>query len=271
MAPGRLSHIGGLLAVIAAGTLLSGIALAAVHTSPSMQLPAKSSRHAVTNCGSGEVISGGGFAIKNSDTLVVTPEDDPVGKTAWLGRVAAFSGSGTSWRNYAICQEAKAKSVSIKAVTKPEKNGGVFMHITCPHGRRAIGGGWSITPPTTGEGTGSGLEMFYSFPKSTTTWALLSIVEVGDASGEMTGYAICSGRKVKDVVEKTHVTHTGTASATATCPSGMKPLSGGFNIFGYPGTVLASKPAGKHSWKVVAQVLDSPDSDAYVKAYAVCA
>jgi len=97
---------------------------------------------------------------------------------------------------------------------------------TCPAGKQAVGGGYSVpyTPPT------PKLFVLDSFRSSPTSWTVVARREAG--TGAATAFAYC--RKSSPAISDVAVTGTvpsgaglaGTASAS--CPSGARLVSGGF-------------------------------------------
>ena len=237
----------GALALAAVALALPVLALAGVRHAGGRPIASGSADTAKTSCGEHKVASGGGFAARTGPDPAAATASAPAGAGAWKSRVVTNPGTSGSWRNFAVC--VPLDSVSIATASKPIKKFGAFFSVDCPKRRTAVGGGWATRPPYDP-----------SAPSSSFIYTVLSRgtssggSRVGALSNEETGgravaYAVCASAHVKEVTKKTDVDAVGRAGSIATCPPGTKLLSGGFDWFGFPGSLIASRPKGSTAWK----------------------
>ena len=98
---------------------------------------------------------------------------------------------------------------------------------TCPSGKQAVGGGFSVPLDST-----NALFVISSFRSAPNAWTIAARLQ--DGSGAATAFAYCrnAGRAISDV-SGTGTVPSGTAqagSASASCPAGTQLISGGFQI-----------------------------------------
>ena len=261
---------------MAAATALAcipAIALASIENSPQRALSAPGTDDTRTHCGDEQVVTGGGFSIEPNGIEGGSARSQPDGKAFWESRVQAYSGPASTWRNFALCEHASSRAISIETETRKIKNFGARATPTCPDSRHVIGGGYSIRPPADPvAGTGSTLDIVANLRLSRRAWLALGVGDE-ESDGKLTAFALCEPDRrgaVREVAKRVPVDETGTRHATATCPQGTRVVSGGFNWFGASASIYESKPASTDSWRAALEVFDAPDSDAFLRAIAYC-
>lgn len=147
----------------------------------------------------------------------------------------------------------------------------------CPHGTVAISGGFGQTPAAN-LGDGHYVNVFDSRRSGSRAWKV-SGVQYGGQASTLTAYAYCRAMKKPKQVAKSFpllAPARNEATAVATCPSGLKPISGGFSVpqpvVGGSSTFLTDAEIfGKHQWVVTGvRSSTSAASNGQVTAYAYC-
>ena len=147
----------------------------------------------------------------------------------------------------------------------------------CPRGTVAISGGFGQTPPADLT-SGHYVNVHDSHRFGARAWKV-SGVQYGSATSTLTAYAYCRAqKKPKQVVKSFPLLAAARyeATAVATCPGGLHPISGGFTVpqlIGSTSTFLTQATIlGKHQWVVHGvRSSTSASSDGVVTAYAYCA
>ncbi len=196
------------------------------------------------SCGSGEVLLGGGFSGDDNALYIY---GYPSNASTWTVSVygnAGYPGTYTA-TIYADCARANFALSTMVVSSSPATN--YSAAVTCPAGRRAIGGGVSTS------GAGHRVEESYL---TNNGWRAAA-PSYGTFS--VTAFAICVSSpylKVTTVMGGFTMPANGSGTGTAACPSGRLLASAGFNAPGInltPGiVVLLSRPNGAHpsSWTV---------------------
>jgi hypothetical protein len=147
----------------------------------------------------------------------------------------------------------------------------------CPRGTVAVSGGFGQTPPADLT-SGHYVNVHDSHRLGARAWKV-SAVQYGSATSTLTAYAYCRAQKrPKQIVKSVPLLAAARyeATAIATCPGGLHPISGGFTVpqlIGSTSTFLTEAEIfGKHQWVVHGvRSSTSASSDGTVTAYAYCA
>jgi hypothetical protein len=146
----------------------------------------------------------------------------------------------------------------------------------CPRGTVAVSGGFGQRPPANAQ-TGRYIDAHESHRVGARAWKVTGVLNGGRST--LTAYAYCRvQRKPKQIVRSFPLSALSRSEATAiaTCPNGLKAISGGFRlphlVPGQTSTFLTEADRfGKHQW-VVTGVRSSAtaSSDGFVTAYGYC-
>jgi hypothetical protein len=147
----------------------------------------------------------------------------------------------------------------------------------CPRGSVAVSGGFGQTPAADLT-SGHYVNVHDSHRFGARAWRV-SGVQYGSATSTLTAYAYCRAQKKPKQVIKSYPLLAAAryqATAVATCPSGLRPISGGFTVprlIGSTSTFLTeARIFGRHQWVVTGvRSSTSASSDGVVTAYAYCA
>jgi hypothetical protein len=146
----------------------------------------------------------------------------------------------------------------------------------CPRGSVVISGGFGQTP-TADLSTGHYVNVHDSHRQGARAWTV-SGVQFGSGTSTLTAFAYCRPqKKPRQVIKNVPLLAAARyeASAKATCPDGLKPISGGFTVprlIGSTSTFLTqSEILGKRQWVVTGvRSSTSASADGTVTAYAYC-
>jgi hypothetical protein len=147
----------------------------------------------------------------------------------------------------------------------------------CPRDTVAISGGFGQTPAADLT-SGHYVNVHDSHRFGARAWKV-SGVQYGSATSTLTAYAYCRAQKKPREIAKSVPLLAAAryeATAVATCPGGLHPISGGFTVpqlIGSTSTFLTEAEIfGKHQWVVHGvRSSTSASSDGVVTAYAYCA
>jgi hypothetical protein len=211
--------------------------------------------HAVVNCPSGSIVTGGGFA-GNSNLLVYS---DSATGNGWEVDAQNTSGADQLLNAYAIClSNTSGVSQQVYAqVTAPGSSVG-NASVSCPSGSVVTGGGFA----------GNSNLVVYNSSANGNGWQVYA--QNNSGSGQLlNAYAICvsgTSGSSQQVINQVPVAASGTGHAVIACPSNAYLTGGGFagnqNLFVY------NESASGTSWQAYAQNLTG--SGQLLNAYAVC-
>jgi hypothetical protein len=167
--------------------------------------------------------------------------------------------------------------VAIGTTTLTGANTPGSAQANCPHGTVAISGGFGQKPAAS-LASGHYVNVHDSHRLGARAWRV-SGVQYGSATSTLTAYAYCRAQKrPKQIVKSVPLLAAARyeATAIATCPGGLHPISGGFTVpqlIGSTSTFLTEAEIfGKHQWVVHGvRSSTSASSDGTVTAYAYCA
>jgi hypothetical protein len=251
---------------------IPSVALAAVEPSGQRPLPAPGTDHVRTDCPRGQVITGGGFAIKPNGIAAGSARSRPPGRTAWESQAFGILAPSSSWRNFAVCEPGGRRAVSIATKTELIERFGADPVARCRRGRHAIGGGWAVQPPRDpATDSGSTLGIVQNARASRRTWKLFGVGDL-PSDGKLTAYALCERdrRGAVSSASQRLPLHQGNNELAASCPRGKRVVSGGFSWFGALALVYESRPGGRRAWRAGVRVVGPPDSDSFLKVIAYC-
>lgn len=163
---------------------------------------------------------------------------------------------------------------------------------TCPRKTRAIGGGYGgfgvgITDPSTGQPVIVAETVVYESRRaSSRAWRTSAVVLRNPAApstapgpGPLEAWSYCKAfkGKMREVAASGATSTSGAAPsiATARCPKGRRPMSGGFSASPVPGpqfqypSIYESAPVGPRAWRVAAAARTQPSVSATSYAYCV--
>jgi hypothetical protein len=144
---------------------------------------------------------------------------------------------------------AKLQTRSASTSIGPASQGATTA--ACKPGTKAVSGGFEFVP--------SEPSPFFLFPTASQREGARKWTSGGTNSTDdpvtLISYAYCRDQRVKSVAETIELDPAADASLTATCPAGMKAVSGGFEAEDDDDTVVfvrASHKQGKRGWVVIA-------------------
>jgi hypothetical protein len=220
-----------------------------------VSVPASGMGHAVANCPSGSVVTGGGFAA-NPELFVYNSSGTGNG---WEVYAQNLTGAGQTLNSYALCLSGTSGTTQ-QVYGQVTASGGGTGHamVYCPSGSVVTGGGFAGSTNLlvyNSSGTGNGWEVYAKN---------LSGSDLG-----LNSYAIClSG--VSGTTQQVYTQVTTSASsignALAACPSGTYLTGGGYA--GNKNLVVYSESATGTGWDVYAQ--NTSGSSQLLNSYAIC-
>jgi hypothetical protein len=217
--------------------------------------PAGGVGHAVVNCPSGSVVTGGGFA-GNSNLFVYNTSATGNG---WEVYAQNLSGSDQLLNSYAMCLSNSSGSTQqvYAQVTAPGSSNGHAV-VSCPSGSVVTGGGFA----------GNSNLLVFNSSADGNGWGVYA--QNNSGSGQLlNSYAIClsgTSGSTQQVVNQVTVSGSSAGQAVAACPSGTYLTGGGYagnqNLFVY------SDAATGTTWEAAAQ--NTSGSGQLLNAYAIC-
>ena len=189
---------------------------------------------ATATCPPGTKVSGGGFnAPPVGDAIPIVYESVKVGHRDWRASVQSLDvgdADPLTLTTYAYCQGHfhPTKTVSTTVPTTGQVHLGPTAEASCPRGRTASAGGFSMPAPLISP-TVTAL-FFDSIRSGTSSWD--SRVVTGPAGqSSLTSEAYCSPREAPVEVTGSsgpNGVDSATSTVTASCPTGLSAEAGGF-------------------------------------------
>lgn len=185
---------------------------------------------------------------------------------------------------FAAGASAAKTRVAVGVATLTGFNTPGTAQANCPRGTVAVSGGFGQTPAASIAG-GHYVAVYDSHRFGARAWKV-SGVQAQTGSSTLTAYAYCRAeKKPKELVKSFTLGAASRSEATAiaTCPKGLRPISGGFKVpplqvvAGTPPTISTtfvtdSEIFGKHQWVVTGvRSSNSAPAEGKVTAYGYCA
>jgi hypothetical protein len=217
--------------------------------------PASGVGHAVVNCPSGTVVTGGGFA-GNANLFVYS---DSATGNGWEVDAQNLSGSDQLLNSYAMClanSSGTTQQVYAQVTASGSSNGHAV--VSCPSGSVVTGGGFA----------GNANLLVFNSSADGNGWGVYA--QNNSGSGQLlNSYAIClsgTSGSTQQVVNQVTVAGSSSGQAVTACPSGAYLTGGGYagnqNLFVY------SNAATSTNWESAAQ--NTSGSGQLLNAYAIC-
>jgi hypothetical protein len=256
-ASAAIAVITAVLLVAAAGAPAAGVKTRSASTAVG-QYPAIGS--VAAKCKRGEKAASGGLDAPGWQPTSTAPGPSLLdtstrrnGSKGWAVAAENFGGGPGTLVAFAYCGKGLKLDTAQASATVPANQAAPgIATATCPSGTRVLSGGYS-TPGNDPTMTGADVVAFSSHKSGKKSWQV-SAANLGGISGSITAYAYCrEGKAVKTRQASGAVSAFmplftfGTGTVTASCKSGERVLSGGFDN---PGVIVfQGSPAPYRSFK----------------------
>jgi hypothetical protein len=205
-------------------------------------------------CAHGEESVAGGFKISGPVQSIRTVTSRRVSRRGWRSRADDRGAQPASLTAIAYCRVRHPRTPVVVGRANLTPQGVGKATATCPDGTTAVSGGF--TAPHYQHANSAQQRIVASRRTSETEWTVQGINESPAFAGRIAAYAYCdpSATELTAASKEANVAPGAVKTIAATCPKGMKAVSGGFesDVSEAPleaNLATASKRSGSDSWE----------------------